>query len=70
MLENNWSKVDVNSVPEIIVPPPGLLSVKMHGRASELMKGYSSQVRLFPVVFESGKVLNFKVVVYLPSSPI
>ena len=27
----------------------------MHGRASKYMKGYSSQVRLFPVVFESGK---------------
>jgi 4-aminobutyrate aminotransferase-like enzyme len=26
----------------------------MHARASEYMKGYSSQVRLFPVVFEKG----------------
>jgi len=26
----------------------------MHARAAEYMKGYSSQVRLFPVVFESG----------------
>jgi len=26
----------------------------MHDRASKFMKGYSSQVRLFPVVFESG----------------
>jgi len=27
----------------------------MHARAAEYMKGYSSQVRLFPVVFASGK---------------
>jgi 4-aminobutyrate aminotransferase-like enzyme len=26
----------------------------MHGRAAKYMKGYSSQVRLFPVVFQSG----------------
>jgi len=27
----------------------------MHGRAAQIMKGYSGQVQLFPVVFESGK---------------
>lgn len=50
----NWAKVDVNCVPDIRVPPPGPRSQEMHGRASRLMKGYSSQVRLFPVTFESG----------------
>lgn len=50
----NWAKVDVNCVPDIRIPPPGPRSQEMHGRASRLMKGYSSQVRLFPVTFESG----------------
>jgi 4-aminobutyrate aminotransferase-like enzyme len=51
---NNWSYVDVNAVPNMTVPAPGPKSLEMHGRASKLMKGYSSQVRLFPVSFESG----------------
>ena len=49
-----WSHVDLNAVPSISVPPPGPLSVEWHARASRYMKGYSSQVRLFPVAFESG----------------
>lgn len=31
------------------------MSNEYHARASKYMKGYSSQVKLFPVVFESGK---------------
>jgi 4-aminobutyrate aminotransferase-like enzyme len=34
---------------------PGPKSQTMHARAAEIMKGYSGQVRLFPVVFESGR---------------
>jgi 4-aminobutyrate aminotransferase/4-aminobutyrate aminotransferase/(S)-3-amino-2-methylpropionate transaminase len=34
---------------------PGPRSRELHGRASRLMKGYSSQVQLFPVVFEKGR---------------
>lgn len=55
MYDKNWAKVDVRSIPRITVPPPGPKSQEMHARASKYMKGYSSQVRLFPVVFESGK---------------
>lgn len=44
-----------NIVPHIVVTPPGPKSQEMHARAARYMKGYSSQVRLFPVVFESGK---------------
>jgi 4-aminobutyrate aminotransferase/4-aminobutyrate aminotransferase/(S)-3-amino-2-methylpropionate transaminase len=44
----------MKEVPIIRVPPPGPKSVNFHSRASEFMKGYSSQARLFPVVFESG----------------
>jgi 4-aminobutyrate aminotransferase-like enzyme len=54
MYDHNWAKVNVNSVPNIVVPPPGPASQEIHGRASKLMKGYSSQVRLFPVSFASG----------------
>jgi 4-aminobutyrate aminotransferase-like enzyme len=54
MYDRNWSKVDINSVPRLVTTPPGPRSHEMHTRAAKLMKGYSSQVRLFPVVFESG----------------
>ena len=60
MYDHNWAKVNVNSVPNIIVPPPGPASQEIHGRASKLMKGYSSQVRLFPVSFESGHGVTLK----------
>ena len=40
--------------PHIVAEPPGPRSRQMHERASLIMKGYSSQVRLFPVVFEKG----------------
>ena len=54
MIDQNWSKVDINQVPQVRVPPPGPKSQECHGRTARYMKGYSSQVRLFPVVFESG----------------
>jgi 4-aminobutyrate aminotransferase-like enzyme len=54
MYDKNWSKVDVNSVPRLATTPPGPQSQTMHARAAKYMKGYSSQVRLFPVVFQSG----------------
>ncbi len=60
MYDHNWAKIDVNSVPNIVVPPPGPASQEIHGRASKLMKGYSSQVRLFPVSFESGHGVTLK----------
>jgi len=54
MYNKDWANVDVNAVPKVVVPPPGPKSTEMHERAARYMKGYSSQVRLFPVVFESG----------------
>jgi 4-aminobutyrate aminotransferase-like enzyme len=54
MYDRNWAKIDVNNVPRLINTPPGPKSQAMHARAAEYMKGYSSQVRLFSVVFESG----------------
>jgi 4-aminobutyrate aminotransferase-like enzyme len=55
MYDKNWAKVDLNAVPRLLTTPPGPKSQEMHTRAAKYMKGYSSQVRLFPVVFESGR---------------
>src|SRR3990172_5615175 len=49
-----WWKKAMGQVPRILVPPPGPKSREMHARAAKIMKGYSSQVKLFPVCFEKG----------------
>lgn len=49
-----WADTDLNNVPLVKIVPPGPRSVDLHRRANSFMKGYSSQVRLFPVVFEKG----------------
>jgi 4-aminobutyrate aminotransferase-like enzyme len=54
MYKSEWAKVDARAVPNIKVPPPGPKSEEVHRRSAKYMKGYSSQVRLFPVSFESG----------------
>lgn len=54
MSKEYWAHVDINRVPYIHTELPGPKSVEYHTRAAKLMKGYSSQVRLFPVAFESG----------------
>ncbi len=52
----DWAKVDLDDTPKLVTDAiPGPKSHEMHGRASRIMKGYSSQVRLFPVAFEEGK---------------
>ena len=50
-----WARVDLGKVPHIITTPPGPASIEVHRRTSVYMKGYSGQVKLFPVAFESGK---------------
>lgn len=55
MYDKNWAKIDAASVPSIKTPLPGPKSQEFHARAAKYMKGYSSQVKLFPVAFESGK---------------
>jgi len=52
--DKDWAKVNINELPRVDVAPPGPRSAEMHGRAAQYMKGYSSQVRLFPVTFEKG----------------
>lgn len=55
MYDRNWAKVDIDTLPHIQTELPGPKSREYHARAAKYMKGYSSQVTLFPVVFESGK---------------
>lgn len=50
-----WAKVDLRKIPRLVSKEiPGPKSREIHGRAARIMKGYSSQVQLFPVVFEKG----------------
>ena len=49
-----WARVNLDDVPNVRVKPPGPKSNEYHARASQYMKGYSGQVRLFPVAFEKG----------------
>ena len=49
-----WAHVDLNTCPSITVPPPGPNSQTLHQRCAKHFKGLSSQVKLFPVAFESG----------------
>jgi 4-aminobutyrate aminotransferase len=53
--ESRWGHVDLNTCPQIVVPPPGPKSIEMHGRCTKYFKGLSGQVKLFPVAFESGQ---------------
>jgi len=55
MVTKQWGSVDGTTFPQVSLEIPGPKSREYHERASRFMKGYSSQVRLFPVVFESGK---------------
>ena len=53
-MTNMWWKERSAGVPHVVVKPPGPKSRELHNRAANIMKGYSSQVRLFPVCFETG----------------
>ena len=52
---DGFTRVNLGQVPHIQVPPPGPRSRELHARCTKYFKGLSSQVRLFPVVFESGR---------------
>lgn len=50
-----WAKVNLKNVPHLVTDEiPGKKSKALHERASKIMKGYSGQVKLFPVVFDKG----------------
>jgi 4-aminobutyrate aminotransferase-like enzyme len=48
-------KLDLKALPHIVTTPPGPKSNALHARCTKYFKGLSSQVKLFPVAFESGK---------------
>ncbi len=55
-IDIGWAKVDLTKVPRLVTSKiPGPASLEQHARATKIMKGLSGQVKLFPVVFESGK---------------
>ena len=49
-----WAKVDLTKVPNVVATPPGPKSNEVHSRTAKYMKGFSGQVKLMPVAFESG----------------
>jgi 4-aminobutyrate aminotransferase-like enzyme len=51
----HWAHVDLKKVPCLPAPPPGPKSRALHARCTKYFKGLSTQVKLFPVVFESGR---------------
>lgn len=53
--EKYWAHVDLRQIPHLPVQPPGPKSKAMHARCTKYFRGLSSQVKLFPVVFESGR---------------
>ena len=50
-----WARVDASTLPDIKVSTPGPKSKALHARCTKHFKGLSSQVKLFPVAFESGE---------------
>ncbi|MDP7163225.1 MAG: aspartate aminotransferase family protein [Phycisphaerae bacterium] len=50
-----WGHVDLDKVPCIKTTPPGPRSQELHARCTKYFKGLSTQVKLFPVVLESGQ---------------
>ncbi len=50
----NWARVDLDTCPDIKGDLPGPKSKALHARCTQHFKGLSSQVKLFPVAFESG----------------
>ena len=51
----NWASVDLSTVPNMVTETvPGPKSREYHERCAKYMKGYSSQVKLFPVAFDKG----------------
>ena len=52
---SEWAKVDPARIPHVVTTPPGPKSREYHDRCTAHFRGLSSQVKLFPVVLESGE---------------
>ena len=55
-----WARVDPTRYPNMVTDAPGCRSRALHHRCTKHFKGLSSQVKLFPVAFESGYGFNLK----------
>lgn len=56
-----WASISPKDCPKLVTSDiPGPKSREMHSRAARIMKGLSSQVKLFPVVFKSGRGVVLK----------
>ncbi|MCX7018275.1 MAG: aspartate aminotransferase family protein [bacterium] len=51
----DWGRVDLDRYPHMVTESPGPKSREIHARCTKYFKGLSEQVKLFPVVFESGE---------------
>jgi len=51
----DWARVDPGDCPRIATAPPGPLSQQYHARCTRHFQGLSSQAKLFPVAFDSGR---------------
>ena len=60
MTRQDRFSVDPDSVPHVVVPPPGPRSKEVYAKAHEHRQGFSSQARLFPLAFESGHGLTLR----------
>ncbi|HSW44319.1 MAG TPA: aspartate aminotransferase family protein [Phycisphaerae bacterium] len=50
----DWCRVDLKQIPHLITKVPGPISNRMHARTTEIYKGLSGQVKLFPVCWHKG----------------
>ena len=51
----DWCRVDLTQIPKMITDSPGPRSKAMHAAATEVYKGLSGQVKLFPVCWSRGE---------------
>ena len=53
-MPKDWWKEEAAGIPRLVTETPGPKSRVMHANTTRYMKGLSSQVKLFPVCFDSG----------------
>ncbi len=51
----DWCRADLGQVPHLITEVPGPVSRRLHQATTDIYKGLSGQVKLFPVCFSRGR---------------